>query len=558
MESIDHLNIQEALKKSQRFYKFIGKVNDLVLHAKDVDYIYENVCSLAIDFGEFKFAWIGVPDVETQKVKPIFWSGYEAGYLDMIKKISTQDIPEGRGPSGKAIREGKYYYSNDIEHDPAMVIWREEALKRGYLSSIALPIIVEDKVVSILTIYADRPDFFNEEELLLLVRITENISYALNAIVINEKRKINETQIQKLSQAVLQSSASIVITNLEGNIEFVNPAFCKLTGYTFEEAYGQNPRILKSGYTDDDAYKVMWNEITNFTEWKGEFCNKKKNGDLYWEFASISPIVNEDGRITHFVAVKENITDRKKAEQALKETNLVLKQKTEELIYTNKELEKFAFVASHDLQEPLRMVSSFLQLFERKYTHLVDEEARNYIHFATDGASRMKKMISDLLEYSRTSTGVLTYEEVNVEEVLKDILQLFKFDLELIGADVIIHPLPIVRAGKSAMAQLLQNLLSNAIKYRSQEKLQIIFSGEQLDKEWVIHVQDNGIGIDPIFKDKIFQIFQRLHNKDEYSGTGIGLSVCKKIVERYNGKIWVDAALGKGATFSFSIPITAK
>lgn len=314
--------------KSKRLYEFISKTNDLILHAKNRDQIFSEICNIAVNSGGFLFAWIGVPDDTIQTIKPLTWAGYEAGYLSSTKTISTKDIPEGRGPSGKAIREGKYYYCNDIENDPAMAMWCDEALKRGYRSSIALPVKVDEKVIGIFTIYASKSFFFTEEEVQLLARVTENISYALNAFNIDEKRRDTEKKLQKVLQAVEQSSASVVITDLIGNIEYVNPAFSKLSGYTFEEAIGQNPKILKSGYTTDLEYRQLWQNITHKKEWNGIFYNRKKNGETYWESAIISPIVNDGGIITNFVAVNENITERKRLEEEQKQLITIFENTT--------------------------------------------------------------------------------------------------------------------------------------------------------------------------------------------------------------------------------------
>ncbi len=311
----------EETIKSEKFYKFTAKINDLILHETDIAKICSSVCNIAIDTGDFIFAWIGEEEADKIKVKPIYWGGKEEGYLSSIKIISSENLPEGLGPSGRAVRDGKYYYCNDIENDPIMLPWRNEALKRGFFSSIALPIIVEGKVKSLLTLYAGRKNYFKEEEITLLVRVAENLGYAIQAIENRQRHKQTEAQLQKVSMAVEQSSSSIVITDINGNIEYVNPAFSKLTGYSLEEALGQNPRILKTGNTTDAEYKNLWEQIMHNKVWQGEFQNRKKNGDTYWEYAIISPIINKKGVITNFVAVKENISERKQMQLVLDEKN---------------------------------------------------------------------------------------------------------------------------------------------------------------------------------------------------------------------------------------------
>ncbi|MFZ4057295.1 MAG: PAS domain S-box protein [Ferruginibacter sp.] len=250
-----------------------------------------------------------------------------------------------------------------------------------------------------------------------------------------------------------------------------------------------------------------------------------------------------------------DINDRKIAGDKMNLLNVELSRKAQALSISNAELERFAYVASHDLQEPLRMVSSFLQLLEKKYGNKIDDLSSQYIHFAVDGAERMKRLINDLLHYSRTGNDAKELVEVNMNEVVNEVIQICSPNIEITQAEINFHDLPTVFAGKTAMVQLLQNLIGNALKYRKADQApQIQISCTSADNEWVFCVSDNGIGIDTSFKDKIFIIFQRLHNRDEYSGTGIGLAICKKIIDIYNGRIWVESLPGQGSQFFFTIP----
>jgi len=297
------------IKKSKRLYEFISSANDLAINAQNEEELYQQFCSLAIDKGGFLFAWIGFANEHTQNIVVSASAGKEDGYLDIVKTISAKStIPEGRGPSGIAMRTGKFVYTNDIANDEAMKPWAAEALKRGYQSSIALPIKLRGKVSGIFTLYSGSPFYFTNEEVTLLEKVTENISLALNAFSLNRKRRKAEFELRKISAAVEQSSASIVITDKNGLIEYVNPAFLKLTGYSSEEVIGKNPRILKTGYTNEQEYKQLWQDISNNKTWSGIFKNKKKNGEVYWENASISPIIDKNGFITNYLAIKEDIT----------------------------------------------------------------------------------------------------------------------------------------------------------------------------------------------------------------------------------------------------------
>ena len=325
------------LGKSKRLYEFISKANDIILYATEAEQMFSEVCKIAVHTGNFLFSWIGLHDSEKHIIKPVAWAGHEEGAKSFTNTITTLDEPKGRGPSGKAIREGIYVYSNDIENDPAMLPWKDECLKRGYRSIIAVPIKLKSIVVAVFVLTSSKVFYFTEDEIQLLERVAENISYALTNLEINRKRKEAEKQLQKVSLAVEQSFSIICITDIAGNIEYVNDAFTEQTGYSYEEVMGKNPRIMQSGFTDPSVYLDLWNKLNNNQVWRGEFCNRKKNGEIYWEHAVISPIRNEEGFITNYIGVKENITEKKKLESEQKELIKIIENTT-------------AFVATVDME----------------------------------------------------------------------------------------------------------------------------------------------------------------------------------------------------------------
>ncbi|USZ71821.1 PAS domain-containing sensor histidine kinase [Natronosalvus halobius] len=265
-----------------------------------------------------------------------------------------------------------------------------------------------------------------------------------------------------------------------------------------------------------------------------------RNGNVRWIEAPGYPVQDDDGS-TRVVGVARDITERKTYDRKLQESN--------------ERLEQFAYAVSHDLQEPLRMVSSYLQLIENRYADELDEDGEEFIEFAVDGADRMRSMIQDLLEYSRIQTEGDAFEPVELDGILEDVLADLQFQIEEHDADVTIADLPEVEGDASQLHQLFQNLLDNAIEYSGDEPPRVHVSATRDGDEWVVSVCDEGIGIDPEDQDRIFEVFQRLHTQEEYAGTGIGLALCKRIVERHGGDIWVDSALGEGATFSLSIPV---
>jgi signal transduction histidine kinase len=245
--------------------------------------------------------------------------------------------------------------------------------------------------------------------------------------------------------------------------------------------------------------------------------------------------------------VEERTLQLSRAKEALQAAHNELKR-------SNTDLQQFAYVASHDLQEPLRMISSYMRLLERKYKGQLDQDADEFIGYAVDGAQRMQSLINDLLEYSRVGTHAKPFEPVDCGELLEHTLANLRMSIEDCRAEVTCDFLPVVPADRTQMIQLFQNLIGNALKFRKDERPSIHISAKQADDSWLFQVRDNGIGMDCLHADRIFVMFQRLHGRDEYSGTGIGLAICKKIVERHGGSIWVESEPGKGAAFYFTIP----
>ncbi len=264
-------------------------------------------------------------------------------------------------------------------------------------------------------------------------------------------------------------------------------------------------------------------------------------------FESIKTTMRDaDGQISGVLGIARDITEHHRAEEKLKET-------LADLARSNEELEQFAYVASHDLQEPLRMVSSYTQLLAKRYQGRLDADADEFIAYAVDGASRMHGLIDDLLAYSRLSTRGKRFELTDCAAALGQALHHLKAAMAESGAVVTHDLLPALIADGSQMTQLFQNLVGNAIKFHGEKPLRIHVMAVPERHEWKFSVHDNGIGIDPRYAEKIFAIFQRLHSKEEYPGTGIGLAICKKIVERHGGRIWVESELEKGSTFFFTI-----
>jgi PAS domain S-box-containing protein len=483
---------------------------------------------------------------------------------------------------------------------------------------------------------------------------------------ISSKKDI-EQRLSLLATAVEQSPSEVAITDKDGRLEYVNPKFTELTGYSINEAIGQNPSLLKSGEQDPEFYKNLWERIKNGEEWTGNFSNKKKNGEIYWEYAKIAPVKDANDNITHYIKVAEDITERKKAEEKLEKSYYTLTtamdsigagiyvadMNTYEIIFANKylkdfyggdiigktcwqvfydkkdsvcnfcsnrrlltpdnkpagefiweypeptsgkyfsvndkaiywidgrimrisiltditkrkiaedglksknqELKQFAYSLSHDLKNPLIVIISYVNVLRREYSKYFDKEIDEMTGKIMNRAKDMSKMIDSLLYYSRIENSEDSFTICDLKNIVKTAIDNLELEIKKKSAKITKDPLPKVTGDEIQLVLLYQNLISNALKY-CRNKTPKIHLSSKLAKDsesYILSVKDNGIGIDEESKGIIFLIFKRLHKDNkEYEGTGIGLSTCKKIIERHNGKIWVESEPGKGSTFYFTL-----
>lgn len=370
------------------------------------------------------------------------------------------------------------------------------------------------------------------------------------------EKKSTQNKIKQLSQAVEQSPVAIVITDTLGNIEYVNKKFIETTGYTIDEIIGENPRILKSDYTSTNEYIQLWQTINTGNEWFGEFQNKKKDGTLYWESASISPILNEKGIITHFIAIKEDITERKNIEQQL----IKAKEKAEE-----SDRLKLAFLAnmSHEIRTPMNGILGFTELLKEQ--NLSGNVQQEYINIIEKSGKRMLNIINDIINISKVESGQIevTNTETNVNEQI-DYLHTF-FKTEAIQKNISINLIKelspqdtFVITDREKLYAILTNLIKNAIKFTNEGSID--FGCEKKGNYLEFFVKDTGLGISDSQKKIIFERFRQANDtiSRTHEGSGLGLAISKAYVEMQGGNIWVESKEGKGSTFYFTLPYHSK
>jgi PAS domain S-box-containing protein len=348
--------------------------------------------------------------------------------------------------------------------------------------------------------------------------------------------------------AVLDSTRAIIyMKDAAGKYLQINRRFQELFHVTPEQALGKTdhelfPAELADVFAQHDQTVLAAGQAMEFDE-----VAHQDDGDHTYMSLKV-PLIDSDGKPYALCGVSTDITERKRMEDELG-------RQAVELERSNAELQQFAYVASHDLQEPLRMVASYAQLLGRRYRDSLDQDANEFIDFMVDGARRMQDLINDLLAFSRVGTRAKPFTPTDTKAVVEQTLRDLRASIEESGAQVEVNgDLPMVVADAAQLGQVFQNLLSNALKFRGNELPRIRITVNPGDGEFVFEVSDNGIGMEGQYAERIFLLFQRLHTKREYPGTGIGLAICKKIVERHGGRIWVDAAPGRGSTFHFTIP----
>jgi PAS domain S-box-containing protein len=318
--------------------------------------------------------------------------------------------------------------------------------------------------------------------------------------------------------------------------------------------FGLGISFFKEGANRNKIESVIKDAVDNGVPWDQELEIITAKGNHKW-IRTIGNSEFRNGKCARLFGSFQDITDKKKTEIELQTLNEVLEERALKLQQSNEELEQFAYVASHDLQEPLRMVTSFMSLLEKKYTDKLDDKGKEYIHFAVDGAKRMRQIILDLLEFSRVGRTREELDRIDLNILTQGILQFNREKIDEVGAIIRMEKLPIIYSYETPVYQVLQNLVSNSLKYHSTTEQPIIdITVKEQENDWLFCIKDNGLGIDPAYHAKIFQLFQRLHTKNEYSGSGIGLSLCKKIIDDLKGKIWLESEENKGSAFYFTLP----
>jgi PAS domain S-box-containing protein len=346
-------------------------------------------------------------------------------------------------------------------------------------------------------------------------------------------------------KSALDEHAIVAITDPKGKITYANEKFCAISKYARWELIGQDHRIINSGHHPKEFMRDLWDTITRGKVWKGEILNRAKDGSLYWVDTTIVPFLGEDGKPAQYVAIRADITERKRAQERQNDLMGELKE-------INEQLNQFAYVVSHDLKAPLRAISSLADWLITDYGDKVGEAGREQFNMLLGRTKRMNSLVDGILRYSRITRQHEDQVSVDVNQLLKEVCEMLSPPP---GMAVKIQPgLPVLLCERTRLTQVFENLISNAVKYMGKPEGVIGIGCEDAGAHWKFHVRDTGPGIEERYYEKIFQIFQTLAARDDRESTGIGLAIVKKNVELSGGRVWVESKLGQGSTFYFLMP----
>ena len=563
-------NAERKVQRLSSAYAALSQCNQAIVRCTDEAELFMKICHDVVTFGTLKMAWIGLVAPDAQWVRPVASFGEGTEFLEALRSSVDAESPYGRGATGVSIRESKPVWIQDFLNDPVTMPWHEKGAIFGWGAMAALPLIRNGRAVGALMLYSDEVDAFDEEMRNLLLEMAMDISFALDSFDREAARRGAEEQLSKLSLAIEQSPENIVITNVDARIEYVNEAFIQTTGYLREEVIGLNPRFLKSGRTPPEHYADMWAALRQGKSWKGEFYNQKKNGQEYVEFAIITPLRQPDGAISHFVAVKEDVTEKKRLGAELDQHRYHLQelvaQRTAELIGARQQAEaanqaKSAFLAnmSHEIRTPINAIIGLTHLLRRNVVLQPQIERLDKI----DGAGRhLLSIINDILDLAKIEANRLQLEnaDFHLSVVLDSVASIVSPSAREKGLQIEVdrNSVPLwLRGDPTRLRQALLNFAGNAVKFTEKGSISIRAKLlEEVGDELLVRfeVADSGIGVEPDKMSRLFHDFEQVDTATtrRYGGTGLGLSITSRLADMMGGNAGADSTPGKGSLFWFT------
>ena len=548
------------LRSKQRLYFALSQANLAIFRIQDDQTLFQKICDIASEFGEFVLAWIALEDPPQRSLRVVAKSGSPLPYLDGIQVGLDPESPLGRGPVGTAIRLGRPVVSNDLMLDPAMLPWRERAGRFGIEAVAAFPVRRSGRVIGALNVHADRSGFFDPETVTLLVEIADCLSFALDAIDRQQARLESETRFRELFET---SRDGIAMLDPEGRYLGCNRAFLDLLGLDSEQQLiGRSYEAFTPGEYLEQERRLIAGAMAE-RQGAGEDFEKeylRPSGERIPVEVRGWVRRNGEGEVIGLWAIVRDITERRRAQRELQQLNGELEERirkrTALLQAANAELDAFSYSVSHDLRAPLRSIDGFSQAVLEDCGDQLNLEGKGYLERVRAGTARMGRLIDDLMALSRAGRGQLDLQTLDLTAMALSVLE----ELAQAGPPRSLELR--VEAGLTAggdpglVHSVLMNLLGNAWKYSAKIPAARIelYAAPLPDGSPAFCVRDNGAGFDMAHAGQLFQPFQRLHASDDFAGSGIGLAIVKRIIHRHGGQVWAQGAAGGGASFFFSLP----
>jgi len=578
MFSVDITEIKrrdDELKRFNRTLRALSDTGKAIVHADDEDILLTEACRIIVEDCGYPMTWIGFAEADPMKtVKPVAQAGFEADYLKTVK-ITWSDNEFGHGPTGTAIRTGGPSVCKNILTDPRMLPWRKHASERGYASSIALPITIEGRTFGAFTIYSREPESFSDDEIKLLAELVNELSYGILFHRLREAHRQSESELKesqaRLDLALRASNMGVWHWDVSENRRSFDNQACRLLGIAQETCKGTEDEFFNAVHTADREMirNALTRTIRDNTPYEVEYRVSWPDGAIHFISSRGRLARNDDGEPLRLDGLIWDITERKHMEEELRRSRDELEQRVRErtaelssavtmLEQANMELQEFTHVTSHDLQEPLRKIQTFCDMIKTRSSSSLDSSGLDYFNRVLSSVQRMRQLLNDLLQLSRMIAKPEPFKAIDLDRIAHEAADLFEEELMKSGGKIEIDAMPVIDADETQILRLFQNLIGNAVKYRD-EKSPLIRIFSRIDGNTCeIYIKDNGIGFEQKFAERIFKPFQRLHGRSEYEGTGMGLAICRKIVERHGGSIRAESEPEKGSTFIITLPVRQK
>jgi PAS domain S-box-containing protein len=565
-----------------RLFAVLSQTNVAIVHVRNRDDLFPEVCRVAVEHGQFAMAWIGLLDPASGLIKPAAWWGREEGFLENLH-ISIAGEPAGRGPTGVALVEGTHFVCDDIAADVRMLPCRDKALGRGYRSGATFPINVQERPVGTFTVYANEAGFFDDETVRLLDEVASDLSFALHTIEQEEQRKTAEQALRESEERFRQMAETInevfwMADGKRSKVTYVSPAYEQIWGRSRESIYKDGRSFLDAVHPEDrERVMAAFERLIRNGEFDEEFRIEHADGSVRSIWDRAFPIRDASGRIYRLAGITQDTTERKKAENEVRRLNEQLEyrivERTAELADVNSQLArrneelarvsrmKTEFLArmSHELRTPLNSIVGFSDLLAEATEGPLSETYCDYIRHVQEGAHHLLALVNDILDLSRIEAGRtdLRQEEFAAADAILEVLSVTRplADMKKIDVRSEVASALAVYADRTRFKQIFYNLLSNAVKFTPLEGA-VGVSAYPGDGEVRFSVRDTGIGIPPEEHAAIFEEFHQVGpaTSGVKEGAGLGLAITKRLVELHNGRIWVESAPGEGSQFFFTMP----